>query len=194
MCDTSRGELTLPLGRTRPGGGHGSQGGDHDRAPAGSAPRAPADRGDRGRGVPAPGDLPAELLPVQTALRGRGTEGLEARSRRPLGSPWQIDVDLEVEICRMRKDHPRWGARRIRAELRRSGVGPPAVSTIHRVLRRNHLVARPAPETPQDHQAVGPQRPVADRRHQDPSPRRRGGLDRRRLGRPRPVPACRPSV
>jgi transposase InsO family protein len=70
-----------------------------------------------------------------------GPEGLEARSRRPCGSPWQIHVDLEVEICGMRKDHPRWGARRIRAELRRSGVDPPAVSTIHRVLRRNHLVA-----------------------------------------------------
>src|SRR6266571_4536065 len=70
-----------------------------------------------------------------------GPQGLEARSRRPCGSPWQIHVDLEVEICGMRKDHPRWGARRIRAELRRSGVDPPAVSTIHRVLRRNHLVA-----------------------------------------------------
>src|SRR6266540_6028617 len=60
-----------------------------------------------------------------------GAEGLEARSRRPLGSPGHIDVDLEVEICRLRKDHKRWGARRIRAELRRSGVHPPAVSTIH---------------------------------------------------------------
>ncbi len=70
-----------------------------------------------------------------------GAEGLEARSRRPLSSPGQIDVDLEVEICRMRKDHNRWGARRIRTELRRSGTDPPAVSTIHQILRRNHLVA-----------------------------------------------------
>jgi transposase InsO family protein len=70
-----------------------------------------------------------------------GAEGLRARSRRPLSSPWQIDVDLEVKICGMRKDHPRWGARRIRAELRRAGHDPPAVSTIHQVLRRNHLVA-----------------------------------------------------
>src|SRR6266516_5952830 len=70
-----------------------------------------------------------------------GAEGLEARSRRPLSSPAQIDVDLEVEICEMRKDHPRWGARRIRTELRKAGVDPPAISTIHQVLRRNHLVA-----------------------------------------------------
>ena len=70
-----------------------------------------------------------------------GPEGLEPRSRRPVRSPGQIDVDLEAEICRLRKDHPRWGARRISAELRRAGVEPPAVSTIHRALRRNHLVA-----------------------------------------------------
>jgi transposase InsO family protein len=70
-----------------------------------------------------------------------GAVGLEPRPRRPVRSPRQIDVDLEVEICGMRKDHHRWGARRIRAELRRGGIDPPAVSTIHQVLRRNHLVA-----------------------------------------------------
>ena len=43
-----------------------------------------------------------------------GAAGLEPRSRRPSRSPVQINVELEVEICRMRKDHPRWGARRIR--------------------------------------------------------------------------------
>jgi transposase InsO family protein len=69
-----------------------------------------------------------------------GGPGLEPRSRQPTTSPAQIDVDLEVKICRMRKDHPRWGARRIRAELRKAGVDPPATSTIHQVLRRNHLV------------------------------------------------------
>jgi transposase InsO family protein len=69
-----------------------------------------------------------------------GAPGLEPRSRRPVRSPKQIEPDLEVEICKLRKDHPRWGARRIRAELRRAGVDPPAVSTIHQALRRNHLV------------------------------------------------------
>src|SRR6266498_4157768 len=54
-----------------------------------------------------------------------GAEGLEARSRRPLSSPGQIDARLEVEICRMRKDHQTWGARRIRTELRRAGHDPP---------------------------------------------------------------------
>ncbi len=48
----------------------------------------------------------------------------------------------------MRKDHPRWGARRIHTELQRSGVTPPAVSTIHQVLVRNHLVAIQPPKRP----------------------------------------------
>jgi transposase InsO family protein len=70
-----------------------------------------------------------------------GAAGLEPRSRQPTRSPAQVNVDLEVKICELRKDHPRWGARRIRAELRKAGFDPPAVSTIHQVLRRNHLVA-----------------------------------------------------
>jgi transposase InsO family protein len=74
-----------------------------------------------------------------------GVDGLEPRSRRPGSSPGKIDADLEVEIVRLRKRHARWGARRIHAELRRGGVDPPAVATIHRALRRNHLVAPQPP-------------------------------------------------
>ena len=70
-----------------------------------------------------------------------GVEGLEDRSRRPKVSPGQIDAGLEAEICRMRRAHPRWGARRIHGELVRAGLVAPAVSTIHQALRRNHLVA-----------------------------------------------------
>jgi transposase InsO family protein len=77
-----------------------------------------------------------------------GIEGLEDRSRRPKRSPAQIDAELEAEICRMRRDHPRWGARRIHGELRMAGIEPPAVSTIHQALRRNHLVADQPPRRP----------------------------------------------
>src|SRR6266511_1741223 len=38
-----------------------------------------------------------------------GMEGLEDQSRRPKDSPARIDVELEAEICGMRRDHPRWG-------------------------------------------------------------------------------------
>ena len=70
-----------------------------------------------------------------------GLDGLEDRSRRPLHPANQIPVDLEVRICEMRKDHPRWGARRIRTELTRAGFDAPAISTTHQVLIRNGLVA-----------------------------------------------------
>ena len=78
-----------------------------------------------------------------------GTGGLEPRSRRPSRSPRQIDADLEVKICTLRKNHPRWGARRIRIELRRSGADPPATSSIHQALRRNYLVADQPHKRPQ---------------------------------------------
>jgi transposase InsO family protein len=74
-----------------------------------------------------------------------GIEGLQARPRRPLTSPGRIDPRLEQAICALRKQHPRWGARRIRAELARSGVAAPAVSMVHQTLKRNHLVALQPP-------------------------------------------------
>lgn len=75
-----------------------------------------------------------------------GEAGLEERSRRPLSSPLQIAPWLEAAICELRTRHPRWGARRIRAELARAGVEAlPAVSTIHKALKRNYLVAPQPP-------------------------------------------------
>jgi len=70
-----------------------------------------------------------------------GIDGLEDRSRRPRVSPAQIPTEVELRIVEMRSAHPRWGARRIRAELAREGIDAPAVSTVHQVLRRNGLVA-----------------------------------------------------
>src|SRR5207244_1138407 len=64
---------------------------------------------------------------------------------------------LEARIVELRKRHPRWGARRIHAELARAGAEPPAVSTIHRALTRNHLVA-----------AQPPRRAKADKRFERP--------------------------
>jgi transposase InsO family protein len=82
-------------------------------------------------------------------FRAQGLQGLEPRSRQPVRQPLRMAEDLEAQICVMRKEHPKWGARRIRAELARGGIRPPAVSTIHRALVRNNLVAlqpsRPRP-------------------------------------------------
>ncbi len=77
-----------------------------------------------------------------------GLEGLEDQSRRPRTSPAQIPAEVEIRIVEMRRDHPRWGARRIRAELDRAGVDAPVVSTVHQVLVRNGLVAAQAPRRP----------------------------------------------
>lgn len=70
-----------------------------------------------------------------------GLAGLEPRSRRPGVSPSRIDPGLELEIVALRRRHPRWGARRIQAELVRAGFAAPAAASVHRALKRNHLVA-----------------------------------------------------
>ena len=83
----------------------------------------------------------ASYYRYRSRYREQGVAGLEPRSRRPRASPAQIPTLLEAEICELRRRHPRWGARRIHAELERAGVDAPAVSTIHQALRRNGLVA-----------------------------------------------------
>jgi len=86
-----------------------------------------------------------------------GVAGLEPRPRAPLRPRGRIDPELEALICRLRNEHPKWGARRIRAELERGGTEAPAISTIHQALRRNDLVG-----------AQPPRRPRADRRFERP--------------------------
>jgi transposase InsO family protein len=83
--------------------------------------------------------------------QAQGIEGLEPRSRQPVSQPARMAAEVELELCRLRKDHPRWGARRIRAELLRAGKFAPAVSSIHQALVRNNLVAlRPPRPKPAD--------------------------------------------
>jgi transposase InsO family protein len=72
-------------------------------------------------------------------FRQEGMPGLADRSRRT--SPTRLDADIEALICRMRRDHPRWGARRISHELARQGLERvPSRATVHRVLLRNGMV------------------------------------------------------
>lgn len=74
-------------------------------------------------------------------FEAEGEAGLEDRAPTPKSMPGRMSSDLEARIVSMRTAHKRWGARRIRTELRRSGMtSPPARSTIHRVLVRNNLV------------------------------------------------------
>lgn len=81
---------------------------------------------------------------LRRRYEAEGPAGLAPRSRRPHRSPGAVSPALELEIIRLRTDEdwpePR-GAASIADELRRSGLACPAVSTIHRVLVRNGLVA-----------------------------------------------------
>ena len=77
--------------------------------------------------------------------------GLADRSHRPHSSPRQAAEVVEVAVAEMRREHPRWGSRRIRLEmLRRPGpwtggqVEVPSERTIDRILLRHGLLrARP---------------------------------------------------
>ncbi|MFE9692345.1 IS481 family transposase [Micromonospora sp. NPDC005806] len=71
-----------------------------------------------------------------------GLEGLADRSSRPRSSPAQTLPEVEALICELRRNHPRWGARRLVFELgRRDCPGPvPSRVPVHRVLIRHGLV------------------------------------------------------
>lgn len=67
--------------------------------------------------------------------------GLRDRSRRPRTSPNRVSADVEALICELRREHPRWGARRISYELGLRGLdSAPSRATVHRILTRNGLI------------------------------------------------------
>jgi len=72
-----------------------------------------------------------------------GETELADHSRRPHTSPARIGKKIEDRILAVRDAHPPWGARKIARCLEREGVEPPAVSTIHAVLRRHGRVVPP---------------------------------------------------
>jgi transposase InsO family protein len=77
--------------------------------------------------------------------------GLADRSHRPRSCPRQAAEAVEVAVAEMRREHPRWGSRRIRLEMlrkpapwAREGVAVPSERTIDRILHRQGLArARP---------------------------------------------------
>lgn len=73
-----------------------------------------------------------------------GLEGLTDRSRRPYRQANRLPFQIESLIVQLKKDHPSWGAPKIREKVRRlrSDISLPAISTVHAVLDRHHLVTR----------------------------------------------------
>ena len=71
-----------------------------------------------------------------------GVAALEDRSRAPRSHPHAVAADVVERILAMRRQHPRWGPRKLVARLER--VEPrrswPAASTVGDILRRHGLV------------------------------------------------------
>jgi transposase InsO family protein len=72
---------------------------------------------------------------------------LADRSRRPHTVPLRTDRAIEDRILAVRDAHPAWGARKIARCVEREGTRPPAVSTVHEILRRHGRIV-PAPGGP----------------------------------------------
>jgi putative transposase len=77
--------------------------------------------------------------------RESGLKALNDRVRRPYRQANQLPFQTEAFIVRMRREHPTWGAPKIREKLRRmhNPIQLPAISTVHAVLDRNGLVDTP---------------------------------------------------
>jgi putative transposase len=74
-----------------------------------------------------------------------GAVGLTDRSRRSYRQANQLPIQIETLIVRIRREHPSWGAPKIREKLRRlhaDDIPLPAISTVHAVLDRHGLVSR----------------------------------------------------
>src|SRR5215210_8294474 len=75
-----------------------------------------------------------------------GVAGLADRSHRPHDSPRRAAGVVEVRVAEMRRQHPRWGAKRIRMELLKrppDEVAIPSTRTVNRILvRQGQVVPR----------------------------------------------------
>jgi putative transposase len=92
-----------------------------------------------------------------TRYQAGGDTALVARSRRPHRCPFQLRPHWIERIRRTRHRFPRWGAKKLRAWLRRDfpRARLPTVSSIGRVLRRLHL-SQPRPRRPRGPVRVWP--------------------------------------
>jgi transposase InsO family protein len=66
-----------------------------------------------------------------------GYDGLEEKSKKPLKTPLGTAEDVVMAVLELRDSHPRWGAVKIQAVLRRRlGDSTPSERTVARILRR----------------------------------------------------------
>ena len=81
---------------------------------------------------------------IYNRYKDQGLAGLEDRSRRPYRHANKLPFQVEKTILQIKREHPSWGAPKIREKLIRAFpiIQPPAKSTIHAVLDRHGLVKR----------------------------------------------------
>ncbi len=86
-----------------------------------------------------------------------GVAGLAEQSRRPTTSPTHTTATWEQRIVALRRQHPAWGGRKLRARLQALDpqTTPPAASTITAILQRQGLLA---PRAPSERGRSAPQR------------------------------------
>lgn len=79
---------------------------------------------------------------IFTRYKDIGLEGLTDRSRRPYRQANRLPFQIETLIVALKREHPSWGAPKIREKLRRRhpDLKLPAISTVHAVLDRHGLV------------------------------------------------------
>jgi transposase InsO family protein len=88
-----------------------------------------------------------------TRYLAEGLAGLADKSHRPGFCPHQVAGEVEVVVAEMRRQHPKWGAKRIRLELLRrppEGIALPSERTINRILARQGLVVSRPRKRPRD--------------------------------------------
>src|SRR5688572_15092269 len=67
-----------------------------------------------------------------------GPAGLGDQSRRPTTSPRRTGEEVETAVVQLRRAHPTWGGRKLRAALLQQGqVGVPSASTLTALLHRH---------------------------------------------------------
>lgn len=71
-----------------------------------------------------------------------GQGALADLSRRPKSSPGKSDALIEAQLVALRREHPAWGARKLRRRLNDLGRSDlPAPSTITSILRRHGMIS-----------------------------------------------------
>lgn len=76
-----------------------------------------------------------------------GRAGLVDQSRRPVTSPGKSGEEVERLIVSLRRRHPAWGGRKLKARLEQVGhANIPAASTVTAILRRHGLITPEASE------------------------------------------------